>query len=205
MNLNASTRAQLRAALRQRRRALSPSEQRQAGIALVRQLLNMPQLLRAQYVALYLACDGEIDARATAQQLWKMGKQVYLPVLRPDKHGELWFVAYTPDMPLRANRFGIPEPDFRRSPRLPPTRFDVVLMPLVGFDRSGARLGMGGGFYDRTFAFKAEKSEGKPYLVGLAHSCQEVASLASAAWDIPLFAIATERELIHCGQAHNEV
>jgi 5-formyltetrahydrofolate cyclo-ligase len=79
---------------------------------------------------------------------------------------------------------------------------DVVLMPLVGFDRTGARLGMGGGFYDATFAFKqklstgSKTSTGKPALIGLAHACQQVESLATDTWDIPLFAIATDKEII---------
>ncbi|ACE83671.1 5-formyltetrahydrofolate cyclo-ligase [Cellvibrio japonicus] len=190
----------LRARLRARRRSLSPQEQQQAALLLVRQLLKMPQLLRAQHIALYSANDGEIDPEPLARQLWKMGKHTYLPVLRPDKPRELWFVAYGPDTPLTPNRFGIAEPDFRQAHRLPPHLLDMALMPLVGFDRQGTRLGMGGGFYDRTFAFKQQKPKGKPYLVGLAHSCQEEESLATASWDIPLFALATEQELILCAR-----
>ena len=190
------SRQTLRAQLRARRRALSPKDQQQAAQLLVRQLLKLPQLLRAQHIALYIANDGEIDPQPMAEQLWRMGKHCYLPVLRPDKPRELWFVDYRPEMTLSPNRLGIPEPDFRSAHRLPAHLLDIALMPLVGFDRQGARLGMGGGFYDRSFAFKQQKPQGKPYLVGLAHSCQEVDSLASASWDIPLFAIATEKELI---------
>ncbi len=192
-------RRQLRASLRARRRALSPSQQQQAARQLVRQLLQLPQLRRAQHIALYIASDGEIDTQPLAQRLWHMGKKTYLPVLRPDKPGELWFVAYEAHTPLRPNRFGILEPDFRAAHRLPAARLDVALLPLVGFDRLGARLGMGGGYYDRSFAFKQPQPSGRPYLVGLAHACQEVEALAVASWDIPLFAIATDVELIACG------
>lgn len=192
----ADSRRQLRSSLRARRRSLSPSEQQQAARNLVRQLLKLPQLLRAQHIALYMACDGEIDPQPLAERLWRMGKHTYLPVLRPDKPGELWFVAYGAGTQLQANRYGILEPDFRGAQRLPAARLDMALMPLVGFDRRGARLGMGGGYYDRSFAFKQQRPAGRPYLVGLAHACQEVDALAVASWDIPLFAIATDKALI---------
>jgi 5-formyltetrahydrofolate cyclo-ligase len=187
----------LRLELRARRRTLNPTQQNQASLFLLRHLMQLPQIMRARNIALYIANDGEIDPAPIAQQLWKMEKHCYLPVLRPGKSRELWFIEYKPDAVLTKNRFGIPEPDFRNYHKLPAQLIDVVLMPLVGFDRSGARLGMGGGFYDATFAFKQKKKPGKPALIGLAHACQEVESLATASWDIPLFAIATDREIIH--------
>ena len=192
----AKAKTTLRHELRARRRALNPTQQAQASAMLLRHLMQLPQFMRARYVALYIANDGEIDPAPIALQLWKMDKHCYLPVLRPGNSKAMWFVEYTPDAPLRKNRFGIPEPDFRQQHKLPATLLDVVLMPLVGFDRTGARLGMGGGFYDSTFAFKQKKQGNKPYLIGLAHSCQEVDSLATDNWDIPLFGVATEREII---------
>lgn len=193
---------QLRSELRARRRALNPTQQMQASIFLLRHLMKLPQFMRARNVALYMANDGEINPEPIARQLWKMEKHCFLPVLRPDKRKDLWFVEYTPDALLTKNRLGIPEPDFRSQHRMSAQLLDVVLMPLVGFDRTGARLGMGGGFYDATFAFKqksptgSKTAAGKPVLVGLAHSCQEVDSLTTAGWDIPLFAIATDKEII---------
>ena len=192
----ALTKKQLRSQLRGRRHALNPTQQMQASMLLLRHLLKLPQFMRARNVALYIANDGEIDPDPIARQLWKMEKHCFLPVLRPDKRKDLWFVEYTPDALLAKNRFGIPEPDFRTQHRMSAQLLDVVLMPLVGFDRSGARLGMGGGFYDATFAFKQKKLTGKPALIGLAHACQQVDSLATDAWDIPLFAIVTDKEII---------
>lgn len=193
---------QLRSELRARRRALNPTQQMQASLFLLRHLMKLPQFMRARNVALYIANDGEIDPEPIARQLWKMEKHCFLPVLRPDKRKDLWFVEYTPDALLTKNRFGIPEPDFRSQHRMSAQLLDVVLMPLVGFDRTGARLGMGGGFYDATFAFKQKlsagnkTSTGKPVLIGLAHACQQVDALATDTWDIPLFAIATDKEII---------
>ena len=192
----AQAKTALRLELRARRNALNPTQQTQASLHLLRQLMQVPQFMRARNVALYMANDGEIDPEPVIRQLWKMDKHSYLPVLRPGKSRELWFVEYTPGALLTKNRFGIPEPDFRTQHKMPAQLLDVVLMPLVGFDRSGARLGMGGGFYDATFAFKQKKNTGKPALIGLAHACQEVESLTTANWDIPLFAIATDREII---------
>lgn len=202
LNDLALTKKQLRSELRARRRALNPTQQTQASIFLLRHLMKLPQFMRARNVALYMANDGEIDPEPIARQLWKMEKHCFLPVLRPDKRKDLWFVEYTSDALLTKNRFGIPEPDFRSQHRMSAQLLDVVLMPLVGFDRTGARLGMGGGFYDATFAFKqkspigSKTAAGKPVLVGLAHACQEVDSLTTAGWDIPLFAIATDKEII---------
>ena len=192
----AQAKTSLRQELRARRRALNPTQQYQASLFLLRQLMQVPQFMRARNIALYIANDGEIDPEPIIRQLWKMDKHSYLPVLRPGKSRELWFVEYTQGALLTKNRFGIPEPDFRTQHKIPAQLLDVVLMPLVGFDRSGARLGMGGGFYDTTFAFKQKQKPAKPALIGLAHACQEVESLTTASWDIPLFAIATDKEII---------
>lgn len=192
-------RKQLRDQLRARRRALSPMQQQQAALEALRQLMKQPVFMRSQYVAVYLAADGELDPAPIARQLWKMNKYCYLPVLHPHRPRELWFVRFEQGAPLKPNRFGIGEPDPFRYHQLPAKLLDVALLPLVGFDRSGARLGMGGGFYDYTFAFKQQKSKGRPYLIGLAHACQEVDHLAAADWDIPLYGIATDKEMILCG------
>jgi 5-formyltetrahydrofolate cyclo-ligase len=102
---------------------------------------------------------------------------------------------YRSDARLLDNRYGIPEPSIQEQ-QLPAWAMQVVLMPLVGFDRTGNRLGMGGGFYDRTFAFKRNRIHARPLLIGLAHSVQEVAALPTESWDMPLDLIATEKELL---------
>lgn len=195
MNSNPDSRQTLRKELRARRNALNPTQQEAASAWVLRHLMKLPQFLRAQHLALYIAADGELNPQPIAEQLWKMGKQVYLPVLHPTQAGQLWFLEYTPDTQLKPNRFGIPEPDHRYERRLPAKLLDLVLLPLVGFDRKGGRLGMGGGFYDRTFAFHKGKKT-KPYLLGLAHACQEVEHLDLADWDIPLYAVVTDQALI---------
>lgn len=92
------------------------------------------------------------------------------------------------------NQFGIPEP-LPSSHSISPQDLDMVILPLVSFDRFGGRLGMGGGFYDRTFAFRKENSGIKPILLGVAHSCQESERLSLDVWDIPLDVIVTDRHI----------
>lgn len=189
-------RQSLRRTLRARRRALTPQQQTRAAHALVQQLKRQPLFLRSRRLAFYLPGDGEIDPRPLIREAWRRGKECYLPVLAPDRSNRLWFVRYTPDTPMLTNRFGIPEPRVRFRHRVAAEYLDVVFLPLVGFDRTGGRMGMGGGFYDRSLAFKQASPRHSPYLVGLAHECQQVEQLQLAHWDIPLCAVATDREII---------
>ena len=189
---NTLQRQQLRRHIRQLRRQLSPAAQQQAATALVTQTLNLAQVASSQHIALYLANDAELDTFPLIQALWQQGKQVYLPVLHPFSAGYLLFMQYQQDTLLYPNKFGIPEPLPACHRLRPVNQLDLIFTPLVAFDAAGNRLGMGGGFYDTTFAFKHKKPAGKPYLIGLAHSCQQVDALPTDSWDIPLFAIATE-------------
>lgn len=189
----------LRRELRQRRRALSPAQQRQASDALCQRLRQLPEVQRARRVALYLPNDGEIDPRPLFGWLRQRGTRVYLPVLQPLAVNRLWFVHYHPGTPMVRNRFGIFEPDTRhgahRARRLPAWALDLVLLPLVGFDAQGQRMGMGGGFYDRSFAFTQWRRP-RPRLIGVAHACQQVATLPTASWDVPLDAIVSDSALV---------
>jgi 5-formyltetrahydrofolate cyclo-ligase len=196
--MNSPSKTELRKTLRAQRNALNSSQQSAAAVWALRHIMTLPVFIRAQHIALYLAADGELSPQKIAEQLWKMGKHCYLPVLHPSLPRQLWFVEYTRDTPLLPNRFGILEPDHRAAKRIAANLLDIVLLPLVGFDRHGGRLGMGGGFYDTTFAFHKGKKN-KPYLLGMAHACQEVETLELAEWDIPLFGVVTDKELILSG------
>lgn len=189
----------LRRELRRRRRILTPAQQHQASERLCRRLRGLPELQRARRVALYLPNDGEIDPRPLIAWLRGRGARVYLPVLKPLTHNALWFVHYHAGTPMIANRFGIPEPETRhgahRARRLSAWALDLILLPLVGFDDAGQRMGMGGGFYDRTLAFTRRPGP-RPRLIGLAHDCQRVARLPVEPWDVPLDAIASDARVI---------
>ena len=141
-------------------------------------------------VACYLSNDGEADLSKLISQIWASRHHCYLPKLNGD---QLQFGLYTEGTAMLDNRFGIPEPQQCPMELCPPWELDLVLMPLVAFNLQGARIGMGGGFYDRTFSFKLhEKFPGKPRLIGVAYEFQQFDLLASEYWDVPLDAIATE-------------
>ncbi|WP_447554809.1 5-formyltetrahydrofolate cyclo-ligase [Vreelandella sp. EE22] len=188
----------LRRELRRRRRALSPTQQRQAASRLCRRLQHLPELQRARRVSLYLPVGGEIDPTPLLGWLRKRRVTVYLPVLRPLSTNSLWFVRFDGDTPMVENRFGIREPctrfGARRHNRLPAWALDTLIVPLVGFDSEANRMGMGGGFYDRTLAFMQGNGP-KPRLVGVAHACQEVNRLSVEPWDIPLDAVVSDERI----------
>ncbi|MAG43091.1 MAG: 5-formyltetrahydrofolate cyclo-ligase [Oceanospirillaceae bacterium] len=183
---------ELRKLIRKKRRALTPAQRHKAGRGLTRSLHHSTQYLSANRVALYLSNDGEIDPHWAIEDLWKRGKEVYLPVLHPLRKGYLTFIRYQPETPMRRNRFGISEPDFRRGTHVPARFLSMIGLPLVAFDERGNRLGMGGGFYDRTLAFSRQPGQ-KPTLIGCAYAFQEIRMLPAESWDIPLQFIATEK------------
>jgi 5-formyltetrahydrofolate cyclo-ligase len=171
--------------MRQTRRKLSRREQQQAANILSRKLSQNPSFKFAKRIALYLANDGEVNTQLAIQQAWQRGQTIYLPVINPLRKGFLWFVEYRPNSPMRTNRFGITEPDPKYNKRIAPRFLQAVGLPLVAFDSQGNRLGMGGGFYDRSFEF-CRQAGAKPKLFGLAHQCQQVETLPLESWDIQL-------------------
>ncbi len=188
------SRPALRRKLRHARRQLTPAQQRLAARRLYRQLTHHPQFRRARHIALYLPNDGEIDPRLLLQAAQRRGKATYLPVLNPWPRTRMVFQRIKPGERLRRNRFGIFEPVIRSSRQRRVWALDLLLMPLVGFDGNGGRLGMGGGFYDRSLAYRAmRKKSHKPTLLGLAHECQRVDRLPLESWDVALQATVTDQ------------
>ena len=181
------SRRDLRTALRQARRALPAAVRIDAADRLAAHLLSLPFAPTAGHVAGYWAMDGEIALHRW--QLTLPGAVTYcLPVLHEDA---LRFAPWRPGQPLRQNRFGIPEPDLDPAATLPAQAMELVVTPLVGFDARCARLGMGGGWYDRSFAFRQDRPA-PPWLVGAAFAAQQVQALPLAAWDVGVDAICTE-------------
>ncbi|WP_248795024.1 5-formyltetrahydrofolate cyclo-ligase [Pseudomonas sp. MWU13-2105] len=188
------SRPQLRRLLRKARRALSASEQRQAARGLYRQLAQHPLFRRARHISLYLPTDGEIDPRLLLREAQRRGKHTYLPVLSAWPRTRMVFQRIRPGEKLQPNRFRILEPRVNLAAQRKVWTLDLVLLPLVGFDIEGGRLGMGGGFYDRSLAYLARRqSWRKPTLLGLAHECQKVGKLNQASWDVPLQGTVTDR------------
>lgn len=187
-------RPQLRRMLRKARRALTPHQQRQAARGLYKQLAQQPLFRRARHISLYLPTDGEIDPRILLRAAQRRGKATYLPVLSAWPRTKMVFQRIRPGEKLRPNRFRILEPRHNLARQRKVWALDLVLLPLVGFDDVGGRLGMGGGFYDRSLAYLARrKNWRKPTLLGLAHECQKVERLAQASWDVPLQGTVTDK------------
>lgn len=185
----------LRRRLRQARRQLSRREQQDHAKAVASRFVRCGLGHAAHRIALYIPTGGELDPWPILQRLHR-NRRWYLPVLRGHAPGRLWFVRHRPGAPLRANRFGIPEPARRNRQILPTHGLDLVLVPLVGFDRHCHRIGMGAGFYDRSLAFlRGRRYWQRPRLIGLAHECQRLETIDPKPWDVPLDAVITETSL----------
>ena len=204
------TRNQIRSLIRTKRKSLNDIEQQKLSRELLDQLTARTDVLSANNIALYLANDGELDPMLFIQWCWQNNKNVYLPVLHPFSAGNLLFLHYQPSSSMQKNKYGILEPklDVRLIKKV--NDIDIIFTPLVAFDQTGNRLGMGGGFYDRTLStwFKKYRLENnkngeqkgkhvnekiplKPYPIGLAHDIQLIDELPSQLWDIPLPEIVT--------------
>ena len=179
----------LRQQLRAKRSALSPEQQKNAAQKLLHEVQNHPYFINAENIAAYLPNDGEIDPRPIIELALYQDKKCFLPVIDGEDHGRMQFAHYDKSTLLRSNAFDIDEPEFIAAQSIAPENLDIVLMPLVGFDNRGGRLGMGGGLYDRIFAFKRQQGKIKPYLMGIAHECQRLDELPTEDWDIPLDAV----------------
>jgi 5-formyltetrahydrofolate cyclo-ligase len=188
------SRADLRRQLRKQRRELDERQRRQAARALARNAMRGGILRRHRRIAFYLPADGEIDILPLLVRASSIGRQCYLPVLDPLRTSRLWFMPYRPGDALVLNHFGIGEPALGARERVPAADLDLVLMPLLAFDDSGNRLGMGGGYYDRTLAFlRTRRSWRRPALCGVAYSFQRVTALQAEPWDVPLDGCLTEQ------------
>lgn len=191
-----ASRRRLRDALRERRAQLDADARAEAARRVAALLAEQPFVREARHVAGYHAVGGEMDPAPTMAACARHGASLYLPVLDDERPRHLRFRAWSEDTPMNSNRLGIPEP--AGTPELDCRRLDVVLVPLVACDRRGNRLGMGGGFYDTTFAWHPGEEPGRPHLVGMAHDFQVVEALDPMPWDVPLGHIATPGGLITC-------
>lgn len=185
---------ELRQELRAKRRALSVKEQESAALALFQQVTALREFKSAKRIAFYLPSDSEINPTAILNFALAQGQECFLPVLHPLRKDQMLFVRYLTGDTLKANRWGILEPQLSKDNHVKPQSLDLVLVPLVGFDAQGGRLGMGKGFYDRAFAFKQRSSRRKPVLIGLAHECQRVAELNREEWDVPMDKIISDQQ-----------
>lgn len=188
MSDSAGRRRAIRFALRERRAALADEDQAAASMAVLARLARLGVVRDARIVAGYRAVRGELDIDGVLTLLRESGTTVTVPRVTGE---HLEFIEWDDDDPMATGPFGIPEPTDRTTIAL--SRHDVVLTPLVAFDRDGRRLGQGGGFYDRALSSLGDSS---PCIIGIAHSFQEVDRVPDEPWDIPLHAVITEDDVI---------
>lgn len=187
----AKERHRLRQQLKTRRQQLSPTEQAQAAQQIVTQLMRLDAVKQADCIAAYHSFGAELDTAPLLKALLASAKQVCLPVLHPFAPGHLLMLRYAHNTPMRMNAYGITEPVLDCRQVVPMAQIDCLLTPLVGFDDIGNRLGMGGGFYDRTLAGWSHGLYPELEVLGLAHDCQHVPHIPVAHWDVPLPAVVT--------------
>lgn len=186
---------QLRARLRESRERLGAAERIGAAQGVLGSLEQLPEFLVDINIAGYWAVRGEVPLNLVYARTRARDQRYQLPILQSDM--SLKFAAWQAGDDLQPNRYGIPEPNAATATN--GAGLDVVLVPLLGFDRRGNRLGSGAGYYDRTFAFLRElQRPAQPILVGIGYHFQEVAAMSPNAWDVPMDFIATDRELIDC-------
>ncbi len=189
----------LRTHLASMRTGLAASDRISAAAGLRNSLDQLPEFMVDERIAGYWTHAGELPLNVALGQLAERGQTFYLPVIGP--HRQLHFVPWTVGDDVTPNRYGIPEPTARDGVIAPPL-LDLVLVPLLGFDRGGRRLGFGGGYYDTSFAFlQGRKRPASPILVGVGYALQECERIPASTWDVRMDYIATERELIDCTQA----
>ena len=181
-------RADIRRELRRRRAALAPALRAAAAAAIARHAGRTGWLRPGRKVALYFAVGSEVDTAPLRRLATRGGCAVYLPRIT---HYATHRMLFRLDRGrYRPNRLGIPEPP--GGPVCPPRRLDVVFMPLTGFNAAGWRLGVGGGYYDRLFAFRRHAALRRPLLVGIAFDCQRSGDFVPEAHDVPLDLLITE-------------
>lgn len=180
----------LRSKLKEKRLMLNQDEIRDASSKITNLLWGMPELSRSRRLAVYMAVNGEIDCNWLTQDAWLRKYAVFAPVLRGRR---LKFAPLKQDSRLQANRYGIFEPECTPQQLVRPNDLDVVIVPLLAFDSHGNRLGMGAGYYDRSFSFlRARNKWFHPKLIGVAYEFQRVRRIKLQPWDVPLNVVVTE-------------
>lgn len=195
---------ELRRQLRAGRRAIPDAERRDADRAIHASLRELGVWQRGRRIAAFLSMPGEVDLRPCFREAWRRGIHLYVPHIVNARNGTMVFVPLEPDAPLHGNMFGIAEPPGGSRGRIPVRRLDTILVPLVGFDDHGHRLGMGAGFYDRALRPRLDRTQAfrRPRLIGVAYALQQVERLDPAPWDVALDMVVTERGILDFSRSY---
>lgn len=164
---------------------MSDTERERQSRIIADRFLRSPWFLSASNIGIYLPADDEVDTKEIISRAWRAQKNIFVPII--DRHYRMNFSPLRPDTQLRKNHYGLFEPV--TTEYISARQLQVVVCPLVAFDDDGNRIGMGGGFFDRSFAFlRQRRSYLQPKLIGVAFACQRVEKIPANPWDTPLFA-----------------
>lgn len=179
----------LRRKSRAARIAMPSAERQNASVIIVKTVVHSSWFRRAKLLACYLSTDEEVDTWLLIERAWRMKKRIFAPVV--NKNNVMHFCEITPESNLFLNQYGLYEP--REGELIAPRNLDLVITPVVSFDHEGNRIGMGGGYFDRTFSFLRHRNHLlHPKLVGLAFACQRVDKITANPWDIQVFRVIDE-------------
>lgn len=186
----AADRQLLRRELRRERSLLSPRARLDAGFKVAASLATSGWLRPGRRIGLYLATGSELDLSETIRLANARGCTLFIPRITRARTGSMTFAPLAGS--LRRNRYGILEPTTRQ--RRHPSRLDLILLPLLGFDDRGNRLGSGAGYYDRALAYRLRRCNWRgPVLLGVAYACQQLHTIDAAPTDVPLDGVVTEQ------------
>jgi 5-formyltetrahydrofolate cyclo-ligase len=184
----------LRKRVHEMRVELEPAARDRACAAIVARIRKLPAFRQARHIAAYWPVQGEVDLSTLRQA--GHDALFYLPVVHPTESRPLRFARVDADTQFKNNRFGIPEPDPASAAFCPACDLDLVLAPLVAFDTAGHRIGMGAGFYDRTFSFlRAPSPPARPRLIGVGYEFQRIENIEPRSWDVPLDGVVSENAI----------
>lgn len=190
--MSVNSKKQIRIEMRQRRRRLTVEQQDVAAVSLTKNIFQLQGIAGTRRIGAYLANDGEIDPLPAMLEWSRRGQKCFLPIMFPGQKPRLRFAGFSMGSRMDLNRFGILEPCVSQRACLYPSQLDWIFVPLVAFDLSGHRLGMGGGYYDASLAVLRSRIHWrKPRLVGLAHEFQRIDDLPMDEWDVPLHGVLT--------------
>ena len=179
----------IRTACKKDRARISPQERQQASEEIAKKIVSSELFSTAANIAIYIPMKSEVDTWTLIERAWQLKKRIFAPITQ--KTSTLQFRQFDADSKFSTDNLGLSEPvagDFIAAEKL-----DLVFTPVVAFDSQNNRIGMGGGYYDRTFSFLKKNSDiDKPVLVGIAFERQRVEKIAPNPWDIRLFSIFTE-------------
>jgi len=186
---------EIRNIIKEKRSQLSEKELHLTSKAITERIRSFKFPKELTKIGIYYAVNNEVDVHPLCKILWQESKRVYLPIVEKKK---LLFGEYRDTSNLKNNRFKIPEPIVGIESQISAFELDLIFMPLVAFDPMGNRIGMGGGFYDRTLDNKQLDNDlKKPILVGVAYEFQKQNQIQPNPWDIPLDMIFTESKIYH--------